>query len=207
MQLTHPAATSEVDCRGTDAYNRSYSAELFDPVFSVCMFLCMRESLWSTIRHDWDLWLMPMNGVFGGHVPWSDTPNEALQQLLDMEDVNPWHSERVVVLQLVWRLRSLMNMILDGDMTRVPRDDGVTFKWKLWRGIHLQDVAYLVHMTGTKTLDSEPANIDAPQVRPDSNDDIEQFSPNISETDPIECTPRDPTIRRKPMGKSKRKRR
>ena len=180
---------------------------MLDPVFSVCMFLCMRESLWSTITHDWDLWLLPMNGVFGGHVPWSDTPNEALQQLLDMEDVNPWHSERVVVLQLVWRLRSLMNMILDGDMTRVPRDDGATFKWKLWRGIHLQDVAYLVHMTGTKALDSAPANMDVPQVQPDSNDDIEQFSPNISETDPIECTPRDPAIRRKPMGKIKRKRR
>ena len=180
---------------------------MFDKEFSECLFVCMRESWWSTITHDWDYIVGPLNGLFGGHVPWSDSPNEALQKLLDMEDVFARHGERLVVLQVVWRLRSLMNMIMDGDVTRDTHDDQAAPKWKLWRAIDLKVFPYLVHISGTKDLDDALVNTDVPNAEPNSSDDIQQFSPNISETDPIEYTPRDPAVERIPVATPKRKRR
>ena len=124
-----------------------------------------------------------------------------------MEDVSARHGERLVVLQVGWRLRSLMNMTMDGDVTRDTHDDQAAPKWKLWRAIDLKDFPYLVQISRTKDLDDTLVNTDVPNVEPNSSDDIQQFSPNISETDPIKYTPTDPEVERIPVARPKKKRR
>ena len=150
MKLTHPIATHTVDCRGPDIAGKILPEEMLHRDHSQPMYICIRETWWTRIAHEHDYKVSPMNGLFGGHVPLLDTPNDALEQLLKMEGDDPKHDEKVMIIQVMPRLRALLNMVMEeGGIYRDGRTNPFP-KWKACCTIDLKDFDYFVHTTCTR---------------------------------------------------------
>ena len=155
MSLTHASATAEVDCT-FKGHGVNLAAEGYNEQNSQILFLCMREFWMLEIAWNEEQEIAPMNGLFGRHVPLFLCPNDALKQLLLMEERRhgqPQHQDKLAVVTIVIKFQTLFTMIKNDEL-RYDANDNRFFKWMLRCPLDLMKAKYVITFSGTRDAEN-----------------------------------------------------
>ena len=177
MTLTHASAIAEVDCT-FKGHGVNLAMEGYDEQNCQILYLCMRESWWLEIAWNEQHEIAPMNGLFGKHVPLFHCPNDALEQLLLMEEAThgqPQHQDKLVVVTIANKFQKLFAMIPKREIIPVPNDKRF-FKWMLTRPLEFMEFKYVTTLSGTRDVENT-GTVSTNGVPTESTDNVE-LSPN-----------------------------